>query len=193
MAALKQSVVGGQYEYSQGLFFGGKQMQQAPSKFQEFVNRRLSTAQKLIVIDVHTGLGKYGSDTLLVDSKDYDRLRPVFGRRVKAMEPAQGPAYRARGGLPSIFNALENVECDFVGQEFGTFGPLRVLHALREENRWHHHGGGTLDHPAKSTLKQAFCPDDEAWRGAILSRGEELLSNAVQMVGRFGSHRGAAE
>lgn len=180
MPALKQSMVGGQYDYLKGLFFGGKRLEQGPAEYRAFVNECLAPVRKLVIIDVHTGLGKYGEDTLLVDSKDYPRLQPIFGERVKAMEPEQGPAYRVRGGLPSIFHALSGVDSYFVGQEFGTYSPMKVLHALREENRWHHHGGRTFDHPARRALKKAFCPDDETWRRAVLARGRDLLAKAIE-------------
>ena len=157
MAALRQAVVGGQYEYPKGLFFGGNQLEQGLKKYRDWIHARLTGVEKLGAIDVHTGLGKYGQDTL--------------------MEPLNGPPYAIRGGLPMIFAELQHTETTFVGQEFGTYGPLKVLHALREENRWHHHGAGTLAHPAKLRLKQAFCPDDEKWRQAVLNRARELLDN----------------
>jgi hypothetical protein len=69
-----------------------------------------------------------------------------------------------------------------VCQEFGTYHSVRVLHALREENRWHQHGGGTVEHPTKSELKEFFCPEDEAWRKAVLARGKELLQQATGLV-----------
>ena len=75
MTALKQSVAGGQCEFPKGLFFGGKQMEDGPRQYQAFVKERLAAAEKAIVIDVHTGLGKFAEDSLLVESEDFDRLR----------------------------------------------------------------------------------------------------------------------
>src|SRR6185295_5475632 len=37
MPALKQSVVGGQYEYPGGLFFGGKRLECGPEKYRAFL------------------------------------------------------------------------------------------------------------------------------------------------------------
>jgi len=66
-----------------------------------------------------------------------------------------------------------------ITQEFGTYGPTKVLHALREENRWHHYGDGTPGHPTKQILKETFYPQDETWRARVLQRGAELLDQAV--------------
>ncbi|HYR42311.1 MAG TPA: DUF2817 domain-containing protein [Terriglobia bacterium] len=178
MATLKQSIAGGQYEYPKGLFFGGKRLEQGLERYQAFLRRRLGSVEAVLAIDVHTGLGKYAEDTLLVAAEDYDRLGPIFGKRVRAMEAKRGPAYRPQGGLADLLSAaLPQAHVDFIGQEFGTYNPVKVLHALREENRWHHYGSGTVPHPTKRALKQAFCPDDESWRRAVLKRGRELVED----------------
>jgi hypothetical protein len=183
LSSLRQAVAGGQYDYPRGVFFGGKQLQQGPGEYQAWLARRFLTAERIVAIDVHTGLGKYGSDTLLVEPEKYDTLRPIFGDRVAASEPDQSPAYRVRGGYDSLLARIApKTNSYFVCQEFGTYHSVRVLHALREENRWHQHGGGTVEHATKSELKEFFCPGDEAWRKAVLARGKELLQQATGLV-----------
>lgn len=180
MPALRQTVAGGQYEYPKGLFFGGKRLEQGLQSYEAFLARRLSSVERVVAVDVHTGLGRYGEDVLLAGSKDCENLRRVFGERVAPSEPELGPAYRIRGGLESLVTrVISKAEVLFVTQEFGTYGPVKNLHALREENRWHHHGRGTLDHPAKRVLKKAFNPDDESWRQPVLNRGREVLNQAL--------------
>jgi hypothetical protein len=177
---LKQAVAQGQYEYPQGLFFGGKQLEQSPKLLMDWFKRRLGKVEKVVVIDVHSGLGKYGRDVLLVSyepgSERFDQLRKLLGERLASLSPGS-VAYRFRGGF------LDALERDILGpdwtcicQEFGTLGPLRVLKALREENRWHHYGQPEqIDHPAKHDLLRAFCPEETAWRRAVLKRGRELF------------------
>jgi hypothetical protein len=180
MTAIKQSVAGGQYEFPKGLFFGGRQMQEGPRKYVAFLRQRLALAEKTIVIDVHTGLGKFAEDSLLVPSEDYARLRRRFGPRITALQPNRGPAYRIEGGMESIIFRLFSKERPVcVCQEFGTYSGMKVLGALREENRWHHYGKGTLDHHTKRTLKETFYPADEFWRESVLKRGRELLDQAI--------------
>ena len=180
MPALKQAVVGGQYEYPKGLFFGGKHLEQGPRKYKSFLTQHLADAERIIVLDVHTGLGKYAEDTLLAEEKDYDTLHAMFGERVAPSNAEESPAYRIRGAANGVvFQAVPKANVFAVTQEFGTYGPTRVLHALREENRWHHYGGGTLGHPTKQILKETFYPQDETWRGRVLRRGKELLVQAL--------------
>jgi hypothetical protein len=81
--------------------------------------------------------------------------------------------------LGMLRKALPDARVDAVTVEFGTFGGLRILHALREENRWHHYGSGSLDHPAKQRLRTAFNPDAARWRNAVIAQGTQLLARAV--------------
>src|SRR5437867_941568 len=183
MPALKQAVVGGQYEYEKGLFFGGKRLEQGPEKYQTFLAARLASAEQIVAIDVHTGLGKYGDDTLLVDEKNYETVRRVFGERASRQNPDLGPAYLVRGGLEHMVpRAVPKAKVISLTQEFGTYGPTKVLHALREENRWHHYGEATPDHPTKRRLKETFYPQDETWQDPVLKRGKEMVKEALSQL-----------
>ncbi|HET7158608.1 MAG TPA: hypothetical protein VFI62_06410, partial [Burkholderiales bacterium] len=71
-------------------------------------------------------------------------------------------------------------QVDFVLQEIGTCAPLAVLHALREENRWHFYGDGRLDHPAKRRFREALCPADIEWRRKAVNRGVTLARAAAR-------------
>jgi len=143
----------------------------------------LISAERIIAIDVHTGLGKHGEDTLLVEEGDYDVLRSMFGERVAPSEPDRSVAYRIRGALDTMIpKAVPKAQVFSVTQEFGTYSATRVLHALREENRWHHYGAGTLDHPTKRILKETFYPQDETWQESVLNRGKELLKQGLSKL-----------
>ncbi len=78
---------------------------------------------------------------------------------------------------------------DFVSQEFGTYHSLRIVHALREENRWHHYGQGAVEHPTKVNLQEAFCPSASSWRRSVVKRGRQVLARGVEVA--FGMDRNA--
>ena len=177
--SLKQAIGGGQYEYPKGIMFGGKELQEGPAKLQAFLALRLTDAEKVFAIDVHTGLGKYGEDTFLSEPTGYDQVKQMFGERVAPLDAESGPAYRTRGSIDNgIRRTAPKATLYFICQEFGTYGPLTNLQALRDENRWHHYGGGALNHPSKKTLKETFYPDDDAWRRKVLQRGRDLFHQA---------------
>ena len=190
MSKLKGDVTYGQYEYPKGLFFGGRRLEEGPALLEEFVAKRLARVKRLVVIDVHTGLGPFGVDSLLVEAPlesttIYDEIRSAFGERVAPLDLEQSVAYPLRNPYYSAFpRVLPGARTYFVTQEFGTIHVVRALKALREENRWHHHGGGGIDHPTKRDLKEAFAPDDDSWRTTVLQRGKTVFKQALELAFR---------
>jgi hypothetical protein len=184
---LKQAIAGGQHVNPAGLFFGGRSLEQGPRELSRFVHERLAAVEYLIGIDVHTGLGPFGTDTLLVNaderSRSFTRLREAFGERVSLSDPRRSPAYRATGTYDTIFRrAAPGAGVDFVVQEFGTYSSLRVLKVLRAENLRHRQGDEGIDHPTKVDLRETFCPSDESWRMAVLTRGGAAIGQALGLL-----------
>jgi hypothetical protein len=186
---LKQAVTEGQYGYPKGLFFGGQQLEEAPRLYSQFLTDRLSMVEELVAIDIHSGLGKSGEDTLLIDAKRDDplylSLHASFGDRVAPWDASTSIAYEISGGHPAaVCRILHKSKVEFITQEFGTIPGLKVLFALRQENRWHHWGDGHLDHPAKEGLLHAFRPDTPAWKKSVLARGRQVLLQSARRVFR---------
>ena len=185
--AFRQAVAGGQYVNPRGLFFGGSHLEAGPRLIQQFVQSRLAAVERLVVVDVHTGLGRFGRDTVLVSAADegtalFASLRETFGDPVRSTDPRRGPAYRVRGAYDDLYpRALPQATVHFVAQEFGTYRAVRVLSALRAENRWHHYGAGSINHRTKRDLAEVFAPADESWRSAVLRRGRVVIGQALAL------------
>lgn len=184
--ALKQAVAEGQYEFPRGLFYGGRQLQEGPQRFLAWIREHLQAARYLFAIDVHTGLGRWADELLFSEpgpgATGTGSLEHELGRRLAGVPRA---SYRIRGGMGACLpQALPHAALDFILQELGTHSMLTVLHALREENRWHHHGAGPLDHSAKRRLREVLCPSDPSWRRQVLARGVALARAAVTCAAR---------
>lgn len=178
--AVRQAIAHGQHRYPRGLFYGGAELQPGPAAFAEWIRKRLGRTREIFTIDMHTGLGPHAMDTLIVEpADDTAALERVLGKSIP--DSASAPAaYTVRGSLGAALpRLLPGVRSTFVLQEIGTCSPLRVLHALREENRWHHYGSGGLDHPAKRSLLEALCPASPDWRNAAVERGSRLVRTAA--------------
>jgi hypothetical protein len=107
----------------------------------------------------------------------------MFGSRVTPLDPEQGPAYRICGTIDSMVRSvLPKARVYFLTQEFGTYSSVKVLHALREENRWNHYGDGTVDHSTKKKLREVFISEDESWRLSVLARGRKLLNQLMKFL-----------
>jgi hypothetical protein len=182
---LKQAIAHGQYEFPQGLFFGGRELQQGPRQYLKWLKQHLHSAYYVFALDVHTGLGRWGHDTLLLEAScgatAKSRLRSALGRELVDVTRDANVAYEIRGGMgPMLTRVLPGIAVDFVLQEIGTYPPLVVFHALREENRWHHYGNGELKHPAKMRLLERLCPAAPQWRAQALACGTALAQAAAR-------------
>ncbi len=187
--AVQQAIAEGQYEYAQGLFFGGKTLEPGPLLYLEWLQRNVARDAYLFAIDFHTGLGRRGGQTLIlepgVSATPQTRLSVALGKPLR--DPAAGAAaYRIRGGMGGVLpSTLPGARIDFVLQEIGTSPPLVVLGALRKENRYHYfHAPQDLHHPAKRALLEALCPVAADWRSHAVQHGLELLRSAARWTFR---------
>lgn len=182
LQAVTQAIAEGQYDFPLGLFYGGARLERGPALYLNWLREKLSRARYLFALDMHTGLGRHGEEMLVrepgVGATPVAELERAFGRRF--FDPTKGRAtYRARGAMSGALpHLLPGLSIDFVLQEIGTRHPLVVLHALREENRWHQRGRITPAHPAKLALRDALCPRSPRWRQKALEQGQRLLRDA---------------
>lgn len=181
---LQQAIAEGQYRYPRGLFFGGRELQPGPASYLEWLGRNLHQADYLMALDFHTGLGRHGESLLMAEPgvgvTPEHELSAALGRPLVALASDASRPYRVTGSMgSSLPRVLPRARIDFVLQEIGTDGPLSVLAALRDENRWHHHGSGGLEHPAKHALKEVLCPSSSAWRRQAVEQGLALLRAAA--------------
>ena len=177
---LARAIAEGQYRFPRGLFYGGSTLQPEPVAYLDWVGGNLHQADYLLAIDSHTGLGKWGNALQMLEPgvgvTPAPELSAAFGCPVIGVANGAKRAYYVRGSMGSALpRRLPRTRIDFVLQEIGTYSPLKVLHALRNENRWHHYGTGDLRHPAKLAALEAFCPASPAWRRQALAKGLALL------------------
>lgn len=174
---VKQAIAEGQYEYPRGLFFGGRKLECGPRLYLDWLRRHLAGAQYILALDLHTGLGRHGTDTVAPGPSN-TTARATLGNALSRefVDPAApSVAYTVRGGYgAALAHVLPRVEIDFVLQEIGTYPPLEVIYALREENRWHFYGDGSIVHPARQRLLEALCPRSPAWRRRAIELALEL-------------------
>lgn len=183
LRASRQAIAEGQYEFPRGLFYGGRTLEAGPGRLLDWLRRNLGEAAYLFALDMHTGLGRRGAETVILEpgvrATPAERLAGALGRQL--IDPAAGQAaYRVRGGMASALpQAVPRARVDFLLQEIGTYPPITVLHALREENRCHHYGTPDPAHPARRALLEALSPASRRWRARAVDHGLSLLRAAA--------------
>lgn len=187
MATLKNTLPIGQYEFPQGLFFGGIAPSQTQQILTAHLGRWLGLARQVIHLDLHSGLGKWGTYKLFAEvAKNSQRgawLQQQFGRdRVLTLAP-EDLVYQSRGTFGQWCQAAyPHLSYDFLLAEFGTYSMLRVLRALRAENRahWWGHPADNSYQWAKDELAEVFVPHDRRWRDNVLKQAVELCLTGIE-------------
>jgi hypothetical protein len=184
---LQEAVTHGQYCDPQGLFYGGQAATWSNRTLQQISACYLSRARRMIAIDVHTGLGRYGYGEVIVNKAVtdpvYQRALAWWGReRVTSTVAGDSVSSDLSGTIDlALARMLPATEVTAVGLEFGTLSPMAVFRAIRTENWLYHHGGP--DHPAAAPIKQqllrAFYPDDPLWRQKVWEQGRDITEQGL--------------
>jgi predicted deacylase len=193
LSALQQAIAGGQYEYPQGLFFGGK----GPSATQQLLDDHLrdwvKDAEQIVHLDFHTGLGPWATHKLLIEeparAPGARWLQSIYGMEVVRSPHSDRTAYHARGGLGTwCQHYLTNRKYVYACAEFGTYRPLKVLAGLRKENQayWYTPPDSAARRLAAARLQELFCPASNNWRGKVLDDGTRLVTQAIAALSGAG-------
>jgi hypothetical protein len=184
--ALKSAVAQGQYEFPDGLFFGGHKASETQRLLSAHLSDWLGRPEQVLHIDFHTGLGAWSTYALCVDLPKTNprvaELREQLGSEHVQGFDTSGVLYEIQGGLGSwLAQQFTSARYDCVLAEFGTYPSLKVLAAMRRENRAHFYT--PQDSPerrlAKAQLLEVFCPSSPAWRESVLRKGLHVVQRAL--------------
>jgi Protein of unknown function (DUF2817) len=186
---LKKAMVGGQYHDPSAIFYGGKKREASydvlDAWLQTFLPSHTTRDDVMTWIDVHTGLGKSGEDTLLTKADALNRheiCQWFNGTHCSADDAASvNQGYeQVRGGVidhirrTHFASATTRQQPLLFAQEFGTIPLILVGLALILENAAHQQG---LDWSLRTT-RHAFCPPSAPWRIKILQNGLRVIQQA---------------
>ena len=190
LPALKETIARGQYEHPRGLFYGGKKPCASTKIVQDNCDSWLAASRHIVHMDLHTGLGPHGNYKLLLTESAHsergDWYAETFGAdHIEPLTKPDGMAYRVSGEFgPWMQHHFRTRDYRFAGAEFGTYDVIRVLAALRAENRAHHYCAP--DSPdylrAKEELRECFCPESPAWRKQVIDGGLRVVGQGVRAL-----------
>lgn len=169
-AELKRTLPVGQYDNPLGIFYGGRKPSATQKILEQNLARWIGSTSDVLHLDFHTGLGRSGDYTLLLNRALEDAVLNELGlrfgddalksvaaeslRRVnkdsirgRAMSSLQrflagsGIAYPAHGLMSDWLRDLfPDISYLTLSAEFGTYPSIRVLQSLIAENRSYHWG-----------------------------------------------------
>jgi hypothetical protein len=196
MRALRQAVMEGQYEYPEGLYFGGKDIEPQIAALAPLLRRTMQPYGKILTIDLHTGYGENGRMHLFPN--------PVEDPGIRAEMEELFAGYTIDWGDSEKFYIIKGSFADYVGAqapgktcypmgfEFGTLdsqktlGSIRSLHIMVLENQGFQHGYRNEKAAAKikKDFVEMFYPSGEVWRSKAISDVRIILELVFQRLGR---------
>lgn len=193
--ALLRAVMSGQYEESQGIFFGGNGMDDRLRTVMNHIDRITDRFPFTLVIDLHTGYGKKGALHLFPnqqkDPARKKRLEQVF-KNYKIQWGGTGNFYSATGDFAPAVQGLSNQKkvIDAMVFEFGTCnnhrlpGSLIGLYFTVLENQGRNQGFASKRCEKRITHKfsRMFYPDQEEWKRGVIRMGLQAIMDASSQI-----------
>lgn len=192
MKAGQAAISGGQYEFADGLFYGGTAPTWSNLTLRLALRKHASHATQAAWIDLHTGLGACGacergfagpSDDAagLARSRqwwDGAGATPVtlIGGAASVSAPLTGLLWRA------LAEECPNTQMTSIAMEFGTQPLMKVLEALRAEQWLTNHREAPAAQAAqiKQQLLDAFYVNTPEWKEAVVTQALAAMVQAVE-------------
>lgn len=188
--ALQEAISKGQYTHAEGIYFGGMRPSWSQTMLKDvFIEEKLFDAERLLVIDFHTGLGDCGGAEMISEelpgTPAYARAKAIWGTRVASSEGGESLSAPLSGTIDkAVAQWLDRTELTFAALEVGTEDTRFVFDALRRDNWLHAYA--SADHPdaaaIKSKIRTAFYPDTKEWKRRVWAHGEEAVVAALKAI-----------
>jgi hypothetical protein len=192
--AFQAAVSGGQHEFPDGLFYGGKQPTWSNLTLRGVLREHGALARRIGWIDLHTGLGPNGhGERIFACADDATALRRARawwdgGGATPVTSIYDGSSVSAMlTGLMWMSLSDECPQAQYTGIaiEYGTVPVAEVINALRGEHwlRMHPEAAPELAKAIKQRMMDAFYTDNDNWKGQIVAQARQAMFQAANGLG----------
>ncbi|NEX63986.1 DUF2817 domain-containing protein [Noviherbaspirillum galbum] len=189
---MQAAITRGQHTHPDGLFYGGKAATESRRIWETIIRTYRYGDAPVVLLDIHTGLGKPGHGELLsylpADDPRFIEMNRWLHGELRSIAEDKAVSAAVAGTLTEGFDRLAVGESHAIGLEFGTRPALPVLNALRLDHWVAAYAGeaaGAWRTPARRAMRRAFRPDDARWLEVVLRRFDEVAGCLHQgMLGK---------
>ena len=181
-APLRQIIAAGQYQFPEGLFYGGQSEAQSTQLVNKIILNSTSVSENVIHVDIHSGLGNYADYKVLLSR---NRMHHDSGKYLSRLDPKKVEIIGEHRGITSPINGTisdylsHTMQTNYVhlGLEFGTYSNLKILKSMRLENTAHHYlnENDSRRKKIKTEFQACFCPEDMGWRNRVIYDGLNVI------------------
>jgi len=192
MKSLRQAIMQGQYQYENGLYFGGRQFESQVRLIAPVILKYAKNYEKIMDIDMHSGYGELGVLHLFPD--------PVEDVKVKTAIEQVFAGHRVDWGDSDDFYTSYGGFSDYVGKllptkfympmvfEFGTLNSqttLGIVHSLQNmvlENQGFHHGysSAKVKEEISVNFREMYCPSSPLWRSKVIADTRNMMGTVFR-------------
>ena len=192
MKTLRQAILQGQYQYQEGLYFGGNDLEPSIKAVTPLLKDAAKNYEIVFNIDLHTGYGARGTLHLFPN--------PVEDKKIKEDLENIFSGNHIDWGDGDDFYTVTGDFNSYIGQvlpgkyylpmvfEFGTLdsqttmGSIKSLHNMIVENQGFHDGYKTKkdELKIKTNVLEMYYPSSENWRSKAIEDARKILYQAVK-------------
>jgi len=193
-AAYQAGLSGGQYQFADGLFFGGNAPTWSNRSLRQVLREHAGQAQQLALIDLHTGLGPNGVGERIFACRDdrdaYARANAWWGAPntpVTSIFDGSSTSSLLSGMLwNAVYDECPQAQYTSIAMEYGTLPLTEVAQALRADHWLHQHPEAAPELAAtiRQAMREAFYCDTDAWKEQVLRQAREAMAQAVDRLAR---------
>lgn len=185
-AMYQKAVTEGQWKYPRGLFYGGQDISWSRQALTDILQSRLSGAERVCVLDFHTGLGPFGYAEPIIgvprsDAK-FERAKSWIGAGLRSLFGDGSASAEIQGdSLTALQGLLPHAQVDAIALECGIKPVLEVEAALRAESWLHGYGDprSIEGRRISERLRGVFHSEDPLWQGMALGQGLSACKAAI--------------
>ncbi len=182
------AVMSGQYSHPQGMAYGGNEAVWSQHTIKNILQRHAGAAERVCLLDYHSGLGPYAVGTVVCLHKGeaLQRAQSWFGDELMAPMQADKTSDKFHPALghttEGYIDALPGKEVTSIVIEYGTYDMQSNLQALLDEHSLYMNGDydSVQAREIKDAVLKTHYPDDPQWRYAVWSRSKEVIEQAMR-------------
>ena len=187
LTALQADITGGQYDYPEGLFYGGRNPTWSQVTLRHVLQAHATRCARLGWIDVHTGLGASGVGERIFTCRDDDaalqRARAWWGDEVTSLYDGSSSSAPLKGMMwLAAYEECAQAEYTGIALEYGTLPILEMIGALRAD-QWienHPQAEPAQREQIKRQTRDAFYTDTDEWKQRVIEQAFDAAYGAVR-------------
>jgi len=193
MGVLQQAIGQGQYDYPEGIMFGGNDFEPQIDSLSIMLPPFLTPYETILAIDLHTGHGERGGlyplSNALDNPQNLQKTESIFENYHIAWGDTD-ETYTTTGGFSDPFLKKLCPDATYLHMtlEWGTsdvhkvIGSMHLLQNHVMENQGFNHGykNSRQEERIKQNYKEFFYPSSESWRSGAIESGWEMFNSVLE-------------